>query len=107
MISKSAHSSFGDSIGWTSDVPLTWVTSTIGSLRIRVSAYSASNGSPSNVARLNMLPLLPFELWGMASASIPSSRRVSSQDQRSSGLFESIAVNGRSGASLPRKITLR
>ena len=54
-----------------------------------------------------MLPLLPFELWGMASASVPPARSVSSQAHRSSGLSESIAVNGTSGASLPRKITLR
>ena len=38
MISNPAHSSLSESEGWVSDVPLIWVTSTSGSLRMRCSA---------------------------------------------------------------------
>ena len=79
----------------------------MGSLRMRCSAYASSIGEPSKRESWNIEPLLPFELWGIAIASIPRERASSSQSQRSSGSRLSNLLNGKSGASLPLKITLR
>ena len=104
---KSAHSSLGDSDGWTSEVPFCWLISATGSFRIRLAANAASISAPFQVSRSGKArPSLWFMLCGMANASIPSSRSPSSQVQRSSG-SPSRELKGSSGTSLPRKITFR
>jgi hypothetical protein len=108
MISKSDHSSFVESEGWVSDVPFTWVISTRGSLRIRRSAYASSIGLPAQSTSLNIWPLEPFELCGIARLSMPCARKPSIHFQSPSGFWEWKREKGTAGTSSPlSKRTLR
>ena len=88
MISKSAHSSLVERAGCVSEVPLTCVISTMGSLRMRSSAYSLVNGLPNESFNANIKPSEPLELCGIAKLSIPSSRNLSIHCHKPSGSFE-------------------
>jgi len=98
MISKPANSSFGDSSGCVSDVPLIWWISVSRSLRMRDSAHAASIGRPRRSTSVGyMRPSEMLALCEIASSSLPFLRWPSIQFHRSSGSGESSALKGASG----------